>query len=77
MYDLCSPYYCTNYWYELYRGIVNLLPHITQWSIPEHISSFKLMPPNVQTTIGKRKKRMIPSVGEELTQAKRSRCRER
>ncbi|KAL5563377.1 hypothetical protein UlMin_033124 [Ulmus minor] len=69
-YDLCSLYYSKDYWYESYKGVVHPLPHITQWSILEHISAFKLMPPDVRTTIGRRKKRRIPSVGEEPTQAK-------
>ncbi|KAL5551852.1 hypothetical protein UlMin_002028 [Ulmus minor] len=62
-YDLCSPYYSKDYWYELYKGVVHPLPHITQWSIPEHISAFKIMIPDVRTTIGRRKKRRILLVG--------------
>ena len=75
VYDLCSPYYSKDYWYESYKGVVHPLPHITQWSILEHISAFKLMPPDVWTTIGRRKKLRIPSV-EKPTQAKCSLCRE-
>ena len=69
-YDLCSLYYSRDDWYDLYRGVVNPLPHITQWSILEHISNFKLMPPNVHTMVGRRKKRRNLSVGEEPTHAK-------
>ena len=47
-YDLCSPYYSKDYWYESYKGVVHPLPHITQWSILKHISTFKLMSPDVE-----------------------------
>ena len=32
-YNFCFPYYSRNYWYESYKGVINPLPHITQWSI--------------------------------------------
>ncbi|KAL5560647.1 hypothetical protein UlMin_036858 [Ulmus minor] len=75
-YDLCSPFYSREYWYESYSGVINPLPHITSWCIPEDVSSFKIMPPDVRTSAGRRRKRRIPSVGEEQSQPKCSRCRE-
>ncbi|KAL5583420.1 hypothetical protein UlMin_015862 [Ulmus minor] len=46
-YDFCSPYYSKEHWFESYKGVVHPLPHITQWSILEHISAFKLNLPDV------------------------------
>ena len=74
-YDFCYPYYSREFWYEFYNGVVHLVPHINSWSILERISSFKLSPPDVQTSAGRQKKRRIPSLGEELPQPKCSRCK--
>ncbi|KAL5572818.1 hypothetical protein UlMin_022415 [Ulmus minor] len=76
-YNLCSPYYLRDYWYESYNGVVHHMPHITSWSIPERISSFKLSPHDVRTSCGRRKKKRIPSLGEELSQPKCSQCEKR
>ncbi|KAL5576621.1 hypothetical protein UlMin_018320 [Ulmus minor] len=75
-FDLCSPFYSREYWYESYSGVINPLPHITSWCIPEDFSSFKIMPPDVRTSVGRRRKRRIPSIGEEQSQPKCSHCRE-
>ncbi|KAL5560536.1 hypothetical protein UlMin_036747 [Ulmus minor] len=75
-YDLCSLYYAREFLYESYRGVVHPIPHISSWSLPSHIFSFDLKPPDVCTIAGRHRKRRIPSVGEELSTTKCSRCKE-
>ncbi|KAL5537906.1 hypothetical protein UlMin_045824 [Ulmus minor] len=60
-YDLCSLYYTREFWHETYRGI----------------SEFELQPPDVRTVAGRRRKRRLPSMGEELPTPKCSHCKER
>ncbi|KAL5564417.1 hypothetical protein UlMin_027581 [Ulmus minor] len=76
-YDLCSLYYTREFWHETYRGVINPIPHISSWTTPQQISEFKLQPPDVRTVAGRRRKRRLPSMGEELPTPKCSRCKER
>ncbi|KAL5554646.1 hypothetical protein UlMin_042047 [Ulmus minor] len=76
-YDLCSLYYTREFWHETYRGVISPIPHISSWSIPQQISDFDLQPPDVQTVTRRRRKRRVPSIGEELPTPKCSRCKER
>ena len=65
-YDLCSLYYTREFWHETYRGVISPIPHISSWTIPQQISEFELQPPDVRTVAGRRRKRRLPSIGEEL-----------
>ncbi|KAL5556575.1 hypothetical protein UlMin_038811 [Ulmus minor] len=76
-YDLCSLYYTREFWHETYRGVINHIPHISSWTTPQQISEFELQPPDVRTVVGRRRKRRLPSMGEELPTPKCSRCKER
>ena len=76
-YDLCSLYYTREFWCETYRGVIHPIPHISSWVVPPPLSTFQLNPPNIRTVAGRRRKRRIPSMGEELTTPKCSRCKER
>ncbi|KAL5568497.1 hypothetical protein UlMin_025072 [Ulmus minor] len=76
-YDLCSLYYTREFWHETYRGVINPIPHISSWTTPQQISEFELQPPDVRTVAGRRRKRRLPSMGEELPTPKCSRCKER
>ncbi|KAL5558468.1 hypothetical protein UlMin_034679 [Ulmus minor] len=76
-YDLCSLYYTREFWHETYRGVISPIPHISSWTIPQQISEFELQPPDVRTVAGRRRKRRLPSIGEELPTPKCSRCKER
>ncbi|KAL5548529.1 hypothetical protein UlMin_003760 [Ulmus minor] len=76
-YDLCSLYYTREFWHETYRGVISPIPHISSWTIPQQISEFELQPSDVRTVAGRRRKRRLPSIGEELLTPKCSRCKER
>ncbi|KAL5549095.1 hypothetical protein UlMin_004326 [Ulmus minor] len=74
-YDLCSLYYTREFWCETYRGVIQPIPHISSWVVPPPISTFQLNPPDVRTVAGRRRKRRLPLMGEELTTPKCSRCK--
>ena len=56
--------------------MIQLIPHISSWSVPPQISNFDLQPLDVRTVVGRRRKRRIPLTGEELTTPKCNRCKE-
>ncbi|KAL5554833.1 hypothetical protein UlMin_037069 [Ulmus minor] len=60
-YDLCSLYYSREFWHEMYRGVIQPVPHISSWSIPSQISTFDLQPPDVRTVTERHRKRRILS----------------
>ncbi|KAL5567471.1 hypothetical protein UlMin_024046 [Ulmus minor] len=76
-YDLCSLYYTREFWHETYRCVISPIPHISSWSIPQQIFHFDLQPLDVRIVAGRRRKQRVPSIGEELSTPKCSRCKER
>ena len=76
-YDMCSLCYTREFWGETYRDVIQPIPHISSWVVPPPFLIFQLNPPNVRTVAGRRRKKWIPSMGEELTTPKCSRCKEK
>ncbi|KAL5557126.1 hypothetical protein UlMin_039362 [Ulmus minor] len=64
VYDFCSDYYLSKRWKATYAGVVYPLPHQADWVVPNEIRENKLLPPDVRSVSGCRKKHRILSVSE-------------
>ena len=76
VYDFFFNYYLSERWKATYAGVVYPLPHQADWVVPIEIQENKLLPPDIRSVSGRRRKHQIPSVGENLLRHKCSRCRQ-
>ncbi|KAL5581751.1 hypothetical protein UlMin_014193 [Ulmus minor] len=74
VYDFCSEYYNSSTWKATYVGVVYPLPHQGDWVVPNEVRDVKVLPPDIQSVSGRRRKSRIPSVGENAQRHKCSRC---
>ncbi|KAL5573624.1 hypothetical protein UlMin_023221 [Ulmus minor] len=56
VYDFCSDYYLSEHWKAIYMGVVYPLPHQADWVVPIEIRKNKLLPPDVRSVSGHRRK---------------------
>ncbi|KAL5560535.1 hypothetical protein UlMin_036746 [Ulmus minor] len=76
VYDFCSGYYNSSTWKVTYAGVVYPLPHQGDWVIPNEVRDVKVLPPDIRSVSGRRRKSRIPSIGENAQRHKCSRCRQ-
>ncbi|XP_022871710.1 uncharacterized protein LOC111390826 [Olea europaea var. sylvestris] len=53
LYDLCSPYYTTEYWRAAYNEVLHLVGRESDWVVPQSIRSVKVLPPNIRRAPGR------------------------
>ncbi|KAL5573622.1 hypothetical protein UlMin_023219 [Ulmus minor] len=76
VYNFCSDYYLSECWKAIYAGMVYPLPHQADWVVPIKIRENNLLPPDVRSVSGHRRKHQIPSVGKTVQRHKCSCCRQ-
>ncbi|KAL5553646.1 hypothetical protein UlMin_041047 [Ulmus minor] len=76
VYDFCSEYYNSSTWKVTYARVVYPLPHQGNWVIPNEVHDIKVLPLDIQSVSGRRRKSRIPSVGENAQCHKCSHCRQ-
>ncbi|KAL5557538.1 hypothetical protein UlMin_039774 [Ulmus minor] len=76
VYDFCSEYYNSPTWKVTYAGVVYPLPYQGDWVVPNEVRDVKVLPPDIQSVNGRRRKSKISSVGENAEHHKCSRCRQ-
>ena len=76
VYDFCSKYYNSLTWKATYAGVVYPLPHQGDWVVPNRVCDVKVLPPDIRSASGWRRKSRIPSVGENAQCHKCSSCRQ-
>ncbi|XP_022883080.1 uncharacterized protein LOC111399819 [Olea europaea var. sylvestris] len=53
LYDLCSPYYTTEYWRAAYNEVLHLVGRESDWVVPRSIRSVEVLPPNIRRAPGR------------------------
>ncbi|KAL5583217.1 hypothetical protein UlMin_015659 [Ulmus minor] len=73
VYNFCSEYYNSSTWKTTYVGVVYPLPRQGDWVVPNEVRDVKVLPPDIRSVSGRRRKSRIPSVGENAQHHKCSR----
>ncbi|XP_022860442.1 uncharacterized protein LOC111380992 [Olea europaea var. sylvestris] len=53
LYDLCSPYYTSDYWRGAYSEAIYPLTREVDWIVPNEISGTPILPPSVHRPLGR------------------------
>ncbi|XP_022848770.1 uncharacterized protein LOC111371090 [Olea europaea var. sylvestris] len=53
LYDLCSPYYTTEYWRAAYNEVLHPVGRESDWVVPQSIHSDEDLPPNIRRAPGR------------------------
>ncbi|KAL5558212.1 hypothetical protein UlMin_034423 [Ulmus minor] len=64
VYNFCSEYYNSSTWKATYAGVVYPLPYQGDWVVPNEVRDVKVLPLDIRSVSGRRRKFRIPSVGE-------------
>uniref|UniRef100_A0A0D3CGT6 SWIM-type domain-containing protein n=1 Tax=Brassica oleracea var. oleracea TaxID=109376 RepID=A0A0D3CGT6_BRAOL len=71
--EYCSKYYLVEQWALAYHRTIYLVPHMSDWVIPEEIRAKKVLPPEFEVKKGKPQQTRKPSAGEARGRGKRGR----
>ncbi|KAL0662335.1 hypothetical protein Bca4012_099172 [Brassica carinata] len=69
--EYCSKYYLVEQWALAYHRTIYLVPHMSDWVIPEEVSTMKILLPDFEVKKGKPQQTRFPSVGESRGRGKR------
>ncbi|XP_013679158.1 protein FAR1-RELATED SEQUENCE 4-like [Brassica napus] len=71
--EYCAKYYWVELWALAYHMTIYLVPHMSDWVIPEEVRALKVLPSDYDVKKGKLQQTRFPSAGESRGRGKRGR----
>ena len=69
--EYCRKYYWVELWALAYHRTIYLVPHMSDWVIPEEVRALKVLPPDYDVKKGRLQQTRFPSAGESRGRGKR------
>ncbi|KAH0672666.1 hypothetical protein KY284_023753 [Solanum tuberosum] len=74
IYEYSSPSYKVESYLLAYLNSINVVPLESKWCVPEELLNVKILPPLVDTKLGRKRREHVKGVGENFKSKRRNKC---
>ncbi|XP_049352797.1 uncharacterized protein LOC125817302 [Solanum verrucosum] len=74
IYEYCSPLYKVEAYLLEYLNSINVVPLESEWCVLEELLNVKILPPLVDTKLGRKRREHVKCVGENFKSKRRKKC---
>ncbi|KAH0781294.1 hypothetical protein KY290_000892 [Solanum tuberosum] len=74
IYEYSSPLYKVEVYLRAYMDSINVVPLESEWCVLEELLNVKILPPLVDTKLGRTRRKHVKGVGENFKSKRRNKC---
>ncbi|KAH0637379.1 hypothetical protein KY289_037294 [Solanum tuberosum] len=74
IYEYSSPLYKVEAYLLAYMDSINVVPLESEWCVPDELLNVKILPPLVDTKLGRKRRKRVKGVTENFKSKRRSKC---
>ncbi|KAH0704838.1 hypothetical protein KY285_019116 [Solanum tuberosum] len=74
IYEYSSPLYKVEAYLLAYMDSINVVPLESEWCVPEELLNVKILPPLVDTKLGRKRRKCVKGVDENFNRKRRNKC---
>ncbi|KAH0669507.1 hypothetical protein KY289_024000 [Solanum tuberosum] len=74
IYEYSSPLYKLEAYLLAYLDSINVVPFESEWCVPEELLSVQILPPLVDTKLGRKRRKCVKGIGENFKSKRRNKC---
>ncbi|KAH0672734.1 hypothetical protein KY284_023821 [Solanum tuberosum] len=72
IYEYSSPLYKVEAYLLAYMNSINIVPLELEWCVPDELLNVKILPPLVDTKLGRKRRKCVKGIGENFKSKRRN-----